>query len=180
MVTKAVTGQLTIFECIFSIGATRNRTQVSKETGKVPAESFIDVSEKIKVYGSAALKEKTMRAVRDLPLTGIEPKDRLLIQNLLDQNSKMAGILYDGNIVYPYEKLKKELIRMKKTNSIRRMSKLMYEFLSLHFDIAHYSREGFIDYYDGEYSSLYNETLSYVRKRIPARFSDINKIAEEM
>ncbi len=56
----------------------------------------------------------------------------------------------------------------------------MYEFLSLHFDIAHYSREGFIDYYDGEYSSLYNETLSYARKRIPARFSDINKIAEEM
>lgn len=104
MVTKAVTGQLTIFECIFSIGATRNKTQVSKETGKVPAESFIDVSEKIEVYGSAALKEKTMRAVRDLPLTGIEPKDRLLIQNLLDQNSKMAGILYDGNIVYPYEK----------------------------------------------------------------------------
>ncbi len=92
----------------------------------------------------------------------------------------MAGILYDGNIVYPYEKLKKELIRMKKTNSIRKMSKLMYEFLSLHFDIAHYNREGFIDYYDGEYSSLYNETLSYARKRIPARFSDINKIAEEM
>lgn len=58
MVTKAVTGQLTIFECIFSIDATRNKTQVSKETGKVPAESFINVSEKIKVYGSAALKEK--------------------------------------------------------------------------------------------------------------------------
>ena len=55
MVTKAVTGQLTIFECIFSIGATRNKTQVRKETGKVPAESFINVSEKIKDYGSAAL-----------------------------------------------------------------------------------------------------------------------------
>ena len=43
MVTKAVTGQLTIFECIFSIDATRIKTQVSKETGKVPALSLIHI-----------------------------------------------------------------------------------------------------------------------------------------
>ena len=50
------------------------------------------------------------------------------------------------------------------TNDISSMTDRMYTFCS-DMDIAHYNKHGFIDYYDGSFTRLYEECLVHEAKR---------------
>lgn len=183
---RAVSGQMDLISLLTGV-YTKTMESLIAETPKqvtvipceTPAASTVseEILSKIHYYGkNKSSREQTKQVVESLPLTGIEPKDRLIIQKALDSHKGMAFVSYDGNSVYPSQKLVKELLRMKKTESIEKMSNDMYKFLSLNFDIAHYDKSGFISYYDGSWPQFFEETLSYSMKRIPAWETDVKQI----
>lgn len=131
---------------------------------------------KIGVSGTNKQIENTLEVLQGVKLTGYQGEDRLIIQKMLDSHSNMACVLYDGNIVYPAKNLLAELGRMKKNNSIEKMSNNMYQFLT-HFDIAHYNKQGFIAFYDGSYTNLVNG-ISHDLKAIPAWRTDLRHIVQ--
>lgn len=183
---KAVSGQMDLISLMIGV-YTRTMESLMAETPKQAAvipyeESAVstvseEILSKIRYYGkNKSSREQTKQVIESLPLTGVEAKDRLIIQKALDSHKGMAAVSYDGNSVYPSQKLVKELMRMKKTGSIEKMSNDMYKFLSLNFDIAHYDKNGFIDYYDGSWPQFFGETLCYSMKRIPAWETDVKQI----
>ena len=62
-------------------------------------------NKRINLYGSKAVIEKEKQVLESLKLTGIENKDRLIIQDCIDKNKLKSDILYEGNTVYPFEKI---------------------------------------------------------------------------
>lgn len=183
---RFVSGQMDLFSLMTDV-YTKTMESLIAETPKqvtvipceTPAASTVseEILSKIHYYGkNKSSREQTKQVVESLPLTGIEPKDRLIIQKALDSHKGMAFVSYDGNSVYPSQKLVKELLRMKKTGSIEKMSNDMYKFLSLNFDIAHYDKGGFIGYYDGSWPEFFGETLRYSMKHIPAWETDVRQI----
>ena len=60
---------------------------------------------KIRILGNQATIDRATPIIERLNLTGIESKDRLLIQNCIDDNKIGATILYDGNTVYSFNKI---------------------------------------------------------------------------
>lgn len=183
---RFVSGQRDLFSLMTDV-YTKTMGSLFAETPKqaavIPYEKLVtstvseEILSKIHYYGkNKSSREQTKQVVESLPLTGIEAKDRLMIQKALDSHKGMAAVSYDGNSVYPSQKLVKELMRMKKTGSIEKMSNDMYKFLSLNFDIAHYDKNGFIDYYDGSWTQFFGETLCYSMKRIPAWETDVKQI----
>lgn len=135
------------------------------------------VNLKITIHGSKKDIEHAKEVLDSLKLLGVEAKDRITIQNAIDDHNVKATILYDGNTVYGYKKLSAEISRMKKSDSIAKMSNAMYEFLHLNFDIAHYDKGGYIYYYRGSYTAMLNGT-AYERNRIPNWETDVKRIAE--
>ena len=134
----------------------------------------------IKLYGSNAIIEKEKSIIEQLNLTGDEQKDRLIIQKCIDENKLKSDILYDGNTVYPFEKTIKAYRKMQKTDSLENMNNYMYHFFTNACgDIAHYSIQGFRDYYDYSLRNLENRLL----KRdnfIPSWQSDVDRIFKEL
>jgi len=135
---------------------------------------------RIKLYGSNAIIEKEKSIIEQLDLTGNEQKDRLIIQQCIDENKLKSDILYDGNTVYPFEKTIKAYRKMQKTDSLENMNNYMYHFFTNACgDIAHYSIQGFRDYYDYSLRNLENRLL----KRdnfIPSWQSDVDRIFKEL
>ena len=132
---------------------------------------------KIRYTGSTKEQTAMEGLVGTLVLTGNEGKDRRIIQEALDaSNVKKATILYDGNTIYPSKGLVAELKRMKKSNSIAKMSNSMYQFL-MNFDIAHYNKYGFIDYYNESYSEMAREIFSHIQN--PSWRTDVDFILRE-
>lgn len=185
---KAVSGQLdlfTILSCVYTKTVESLEKEAPKPIASVPDEPSTTLStgasekalSKITYYGkSKAAREQTKKLVESLPLTGVEVRDRRILQKALDEHNGLADVGYDGNSVYPSKKLVKEILRMQKTGSLEKMSVVMYQFLSLNFDIAHYDKNGFISYYDGSWDQFYCETLRYSMKRIPFWKSDVRQI----
>ena len=137
-------------------------------------EMKLENVKKLYLYGTGAQISKAEGVLTELKLVGSEPLDRLVIQQAIDDKSLAADILYDGNTVYGYKKLAQELKRMKKSGSIEKMTDKMYHFLSLNFDIAHFNKGGFIDYYDGRYRNM----LRGLSLRTPSWRTDVAKIME--
>ena len=135
---------------------------------------------RIKLYGSNAIIEKEKSIIEQLNLTGNEQKDRLTIQKCIDENKLKSDILYDGNTVYPFEKTIKAYRKMQKNDSLENMNNYMYHFFTNACgDIAHYSIQGFRDYYDYSLRNLENRLL----KRdnfIPSWQSDVDRIFKEL
>ena len=135
---------------------------------------------RIKLYGSNAIIEKEKSIIEQLNLTGDEQKDRLIIQKCIDENKLKSDILYDGNTVYPFEKTIKAYRKLQKTDSLENMNNYMYHFFTNACgDIAHYSIQGFRDYYDYSLRNLENRLL----KRdnfIPSWHSDLDRIFKEL
>ena len=69
---------------------------------------------KIRILGNQATIDRATPIIDRLNLTGIESKDRLLIQNCIDDNKIGATILYDGNTVYSSTKLWINIKRFKR------------------------------------------------------------------
>ena len=85
-------------------------------------------NKRINLYGSKAVIKKEKQFLESLKLTGMENKDRLIIQDCIDKNKLKSDILYDGNTVYPFEKIVKEYRKLQRDYSLEKLSDDMYQF----------------------------------------------------
>lgn len=133
----------------------------------------------IDLYGNKLTIEKDKPIIENLNLTGNEYEDRLTIQKAIDENKLKSDILYDGNTVYPFEKIVRLYRKMQKSGSLEKLTKEMYHFFTNACgDIAHYDLEGFKSYYNFSLRNLEEETLKYSINS--PRFTDIDKIFKEL
>ena len=135
---------------------------------------------RITLYGSTPIIENERLIIENLELTGNENTDRLLIQKCIDENKLKSDILYDGNTVYPFEKIVKAYRKLQKSGSLDNLSKGMYHFFIYACgDIAHYDLGGFKAYYNYSFQQLEN-TLLKDNWMMNNRFSDVNHIFKEL
>lgn len=121
--------------------------------------SSIQVSngKNIRLYGSNAVIQSEKSIIEDLQLTGNESKDRLIIQQCIDDNNLKSDILYDGNTVYPFKKIVKAYRKLQKSGTLEKLTNEMYHFFTNACgDIAHYDIGGFIAYYNNSFQELEN------------------------
>lgn len=136
-------------------------------------------NKRINLYGSKAIIEKEKQVIENLELVGIEDKDRLIIQKCIDENKLKSDILYEGNTVYPFEKIIKEYRKLQKDYSLGKLTNDMYHFFTNACgDIAHYDKVGYRCYYNDSIVELENRLLkdSYTA----SRFSDVDRIFKEL
>lgn len=140
----------------------------------------IDLNGKtITLYGSNTIIQKEKSIIENLELTGNESQDRLLIQECIDKNKLKSDILYEGNSVYPFEKIIKAYRKLQKSGTLDGLTKEMYHFFIYACeDIAHYDLQGFRSYYNNSFRNLENELLSH--KGLWTRFSDRDNIFREL
>lgn len=135
-------------------------------------------SRKIILYGTGKQIETTFDQLKKIKFTGDECADRMTIQKILDSHSNMAVVYYLGFKVYPAKNLLAELARMKKTNSIEKMSNAMYGFLS-YFDDHHADKDALIRYYAGNYTYLVKGIHTNLRESIPNWYTDLIYIVQQ-
>lgn len=115
---------------------------------------------RINLYGSNAIIQKEKQIIEGLELTGNEGKDRLIIQQCIDDNKLKSDILYDGNTVYPFEKTVKAYRKLEKSGTLNNLTNDMYRFfMNACGDIAHYDIGGFKGYYNNSFEQLERELL---------------------
>lgn len=135
------------------------------------------------IHGSVKERQEAIEKLKSIAITGNEKTDRLLIQEELKDVAafKKCNILYAGNTVYPFESIIKEFKKLAKSDSLSGMSDRFYSFLHLNFDIAHYSKEGYIATYEDSFSVLWKRTLKMnIRLGVPAWYTDLKRIADEI
>ena len=136
-------------------------------------------NKKIKVFGNQATIDRAISLIEDLELTGIESKDRLIIQRCIDDNKIGATILYDGNTVYSFNKIVDKYKKLQKKNDLYYLSNDLYEFfMNACGDIAHYDITGYAYYYDNSFRKLENTFLKNCRCN--DRFSDVKRIFKKL
>lgn len=86
---------------------------------------------RINIYGSNAIIQNEKQIIENLELTGNESADRLIIQQCIDDNKMKSDILYDGNTVYPFEKIVKAYRKLQKSGTLDNLTKEMYHFLCM-------------------------------------------------
>lgn len=176
---RTVSGQMDLLGMVCNIVFTKEERQEKTIAKEDVVVADCKVLEKISYYGKSKLaREKTRALIENLPLTGNEGQDRLLIQQAINSATGVSDVIYGGNTVYPSNKIVKELIKMKKTDSLEKMTDRMYKFLSLNFDIAHYNKQGFISNYDGSWSQFWCECMERSIRYIPKRYTDVVRILE--
>ncbi len=135
---------------------------------------------RITLYGSKAIVEKEQSIIENLELTGNESNDRLIIQKCIDENKLKSKIYYEGNTIYPFEKIVKAYRRLQKSGSLENLTNEMYHFFMYACgDIAHYDLEGFKAYYNYSFLELEN-TLLKDNWLMHTRRSDVDKIFKEL
>lgn len=138
---------------------------------KIPAINGIKKEHEIVCFDEIS-KNLIERLTKEGRITGEEKKDRETIYNET-RDGKKYDIMYAGNHVY-YYKLALELRRHLKTNrfisdekyemyshtgnDIRAFTDECYNFCSDH-DIAHYNKLGFIQTYNNNFRSFWNECV---------------------
>ena len=134
---------------------------------------------RINIYGSNAIIQNEKQIIENLELTGNESADRLIIQQCIDDNKMKSDILYDGNTVYPFEKIVKAYRKLQKSGTLDNLTKEMYHFFMYACgDIAHYDIQGYKCYYNNSFRQLENELLA--NNWTASRFTDIDKIFREL
>ena len=136
-------------------------------------------NKRINLYGSKAIIEKEKPTIENLKITGIENNDRLIIQKCIDENKLKSDISYEGNTVYPFEKIVKEYRKLQKDYSLEKLTNEMYRFFMYACgDIAHYDKTGYRYYYNDSIVELENRFLK--DPYIASRFSDVDRIFKEL
>lgn len=131
---------------------------------------------KISLGGTKDAVRKAAEALDRLTFTDNEGKDRLLIQQTMDVKNLRASILYNGNIVWPCKRLLKEYQKYSKSGSIENLTDFFYDFLHLGCDdIAHYSKQGYIGYYDGNFEEVTKKVI-YATTFVPAWHTDLRNV----
>lgn len=135
---------------------------------------------RINLYGNKAIIEKEKSIIEDLELSGIENKDRLIIQDCIDTYNLKSSISYNGNTVYSCKKIVNEYRKLQKTGTLDKLTKTMYHFFTNACnDIAHYDIGGYIGYYNNSLRDLENNLLNsnYLSAD---RFSDRDNIFKKL
>lgn len=135
-----------------------------------------------------------------------EPDARLMIQNLIDREKLKASILFDGNTVWSFNRIIRNLKQIVKAGKLYSdgtpgevrigmmifpsevkpiLSKYLYNFFHLKCgSIAHYNIHGWISHYptleDLRRFFIQNEHGKRVLDHIPPRFTDAKKIVREI
>lgn len=136
-------------------------------------------SKEIRLYGSSSIIEKEKDIIDNLNLTGHEAEDRLIIQQCIDNNNLKSNILYDGNTVYPFNKIVKLYKKLQKEGNLNSMNKEIYHFfMSACGDIAYYDMGGYICNYN---NSIINLEETFLKDcKINSRFTDVDRIFKEL
>ena len=125
-------------------------------------------NKKIAIYGTTktiAEAETVLDTLEDLEGEIVsfrlhnEGAIRLKIQDAIDTHNIKSGILVDGNTVYPYKKTIKQYEQLKKSGKLEKMTDFFYNFLHLNFDIAHYSKNGYVWHYDNDFAAMRKAVL---------------------
>ncbi len=115
----------------------------------------------IKLYGKDSIVQKETGIIENLNLTGNEYKDRLVIQQCIDENNLKSDILYKGSTVYPFKKIVKAYRKLQKSGSLENLTNEMYDFfMNACDDIAHYSISGYKAFYNYSTRNLENSLLN--------------------
>lgn len=113
----------------------------------------------INLYGNKREIEKVEELINQVDFSSNnEGIIRLLIQDKIEScNEELKGltILYKGNTVYQLSKTIKALKSLKK-RGLHSMNDYQYSLL-MNFDIAHYDKIGFEEYYDGSFDNFIKE-----------------------
>ena len=110
---------------------------------------------RIRLCGSKSVLEEEKSIIDNLPLTGEEGKDRLIIQQCIDEKKLKSNILYDGNTVYPFNKIVNEYRKLQKDGTLTKMTERMYNFFHNNCgDISHYNIGGYRAYYNNSLKQL--------------------------
>lgn len=134
---------------------------------------------KVKFYGSRTHIDAAIEALDSLHLTGVESKDRLAIQDLMDAKQLKARILYEGNTVTPYRKTIDLFKRYNKSGSIDNLDDYFYNFLHTECnDIAHYDKQGYIAYYRGDFEPVKRHVI--FSTVVPSWRTDLSRVINEM
>lgn len=135
---------------------------------------------RIRLCGSKSVLEEEKSIIDNLPLTGEEGKDRLIIQQCIDERNLKSNILYDGNTVYPFNKIVNEYRKLQKDGTLTKMTERMYNFFHNNCgDIAHYNIGGYRAYYNNSLKQLENQVLSH-DPYVPSWHTDLDKIFKEL
>lgn len=136
-------------------------------------------NKRIKIYGNQATIDRAVSYIENLDLTGIEEKDRLIIQKCIDTNKIGATILYDGNTVYSFNKIVEKYKKLQKSEDFMHLSDDLYKFFTNACgDIAHYDIVGYAHYYDNSFRKFEEDFLQHCDCN--KRFSDVERIFEKL
>lgn len=140
---------------------------------------IVKKDKKIKIYGNQATIDRAVSFIENLNLTGIEEKDRLIIQKCIDDNKIGATILYDGNTVYSFNKIVDKYKKLQKNEDLMHLSDDLYKFFTNACgDIAHYDIVGYAHYYDNSFRKFEEDFLKHCD--FNNRFSDVKRIFEKL
>lgn len=137
-------------------------------------------NKRITFFGSNNVIESDKNIIDNLPLTGNESNDRILIQKCIDNNNLKSEILYEGNTIYSFKKIVKEYRNLQKSGTLDKLTNKMYLFFTNACgDIAHYNINGFRDYYNNSLENLESKLLGR-DTFIPRWCSDLDRIFKEL
>ena len=137
-------------------------------------------NKRITFFGSNNVIESDKNIIDNLPLTGNESNDRILIQKCIDNNNLKSEILYEGNTIYSFKKIVKEYRKLQKNGTLDKLTNKMYLFFTNACgDIAHYNINGFRDYYNNSLENLESKLLGR-DTFIPRWCSDLDRIFKEL
>lgn len=137
-------------------------------------------NKRITFFGSNNVIESDKNIIDNLPLTGNESNDRILIQKCIDNNNLKSEILYEGNTIYSFKKIVKEYRNLQKNGTLDKLTNKMYLFFTNACgDIAHYNINGFRDYYNNSLENLESKLLDR-DTFIPRWCSDLDRIFKEL
>lgn len=137
-------------------------------------------NKRITFFGSNNVIESDKNIIDNLPLTGNESNDRILIQKCIDNNNLKSEILYEGNTIYSFKKIVKEYRNLQKNGTLDKLTNKMYLFFTNACgDIAHYNINGFRDYYNNSLENLESKLLGR-DTFIPRWCSDLDRIFKEL
>ena len=137
-------------------------------------------NKRITFFGSNNVIVSDKNIIDNLPLTGNESNDRILIQKCIDNNNLKSEILYEGNTIYSFKKIVKEYRNLQKNGTLDKLTNKMYLFFTNACgDIAHYNINGFRDYYNNSLENLESKLLGR-DTFIPRWCSDLDRIFKEL
>jgi hypothetical protein len=147
----------------------------------------LELDNRIAIYGSSREIELAETAITaqmpELPHLP-EPMARLSLQQIIDRNDIKASIVFDGNTVWSFSRIIRDIRRVKKSG-MEAMSDYLYKFLSLSCgSIAHFNKPGWIETYPTvEHLKQFfrrNEFGQRVKEHIPQRFAEVYVIVAQI